>query len=72
MEKFEKKMNEQFFENIFRVLNEGGKYGWINENKIFTKVNEKLVAEDNEAYEKVKQIVSKEYLNKRFEIISVK
>lgn len=65
---YEIKANEAFFEQVFELLHDGGKWGWIDEQINFTKSGEHLIAPNKEAYEKVARIVSAEYLNKRFTI----
>tara|TARA_Y100000389_G_scaffold67621_1_gene64019 strand:+ start:545 stop:814 length:270 start_codon:yes stop_codon:yes gene_type:complete len=62
-----KQANEHFFERVITMLHEGGKYSMIEKNRIFTKVGKKLVAEKKEAYDEVKMIVTKEYLDRRFD-----
>jgi|TARA_R100001530_G_scaffold136133_1_gene115414 hypothetical protein len=66
MHHFEIKENERFFEQIFKILGEGGVYMWPDTLKTFTKKEDKLVAEDVEAYNAVEEIVSRKYLRKRF------
>lgn len=66
MHHFEIKENEKFFEQIFKILNEGGIYMWPETLKTFTKKEDKLVAQDIEAYNAVEEIVSRKYLKKRF------
>lgn len=66
MENYKYQANENFFDNIFNMLNEGGKYGWPDAQKIFTKEDGKLVAQDQDTYNLVGEIVRPEYLKKRF------
>jgi hypothetical protein len=70
MDDFMLKANEMFFDSIFKTLNENGKYGWISEQKFFTKENGKLVADDKEGYELARAIVSPEYFKKRFKLMN--
>ena len=66
MENYKTDANEEFFEWVFHNLNEGGTYVWEAEDKMFTKLDGKFIAEDNTAYGLIKAIVGTVYFNKRF------
>jgi len=58
--------NERFFESVFIALHNGGKYEWLAERELFTKVGDKFEAETKAGYLKIQSIVSKDFLDKRF------
>ena len=68
MEQFQITANEKFFDNILRVLLEGGKWGWLSEGEALTKKGDQLHG-SIAAINKVERIVSPEYFKKHFSII---
>ena len=65
MEKYKIAANEEFFFKTINQLKEGGVYGWISEQEIFTKRNGKLNGSDL-ALKKVSRIVSQFFFEKYF------
>lgn len=59
--------NEQFFDNVLRILLEGGKWGWISEGEALTKKGDQLLGSPA-ALNKVERIVSEKYFKKHFAI----
>ena len=66
LKKYQIEANEKFFDNVMELVKDGGIYCWVSINKQFIKRGGKLIAEDNDAYDKVSEIVSPEYLKKKF------
>lgn len=65
MEKEKLKANENFFDNVHSMLNEGGVYIWIDEKEPFKREGDYLIC-SKKGYEKVKAIVSPSYVDYRF------
>lgn len=61
------KENERYFSNILNKLNEGGAFGWITLGEAMVKKNGKFVC-SQKAYDKLNEIVSKDFLVKNFNI----
>ena len=67
MEDYKIEANEQFFDQVLDVLNEGGKWVWKNHpENVFTKQDGQLVGDD---LSMVSLIVSPEFLSKKFKKI---
>lgn len=59
------KANEEFFNQTIRFLKEGGVWGWIAEQEVFTMYNGVLHGTDV-ALKKVSKIVSQQYFETHF------
>ena len=68
MEQYQVEANEKFFNNILRVLHEGGMWGWLSEQEALKKVGDKLLG-SQAAINKVERIVSEEYFKKHFDVL---
>lgn len=67
MDAYQITANEKFFDDILRVLLEGGKWGWLSEGEALTKKGDQLLG-SVAAINKVERIVSQEYFKKHFAI----
>lgn len=67
MDAYQITANEKFFDDIIRVLLEGGKWGWLSEGEALTKKGDQLLG-SVAAINKVERIVSQEYFKKHFAI----
>lgn len=61
------KANEQYFTNVINTLAEGGVFGWKDMGEALIKRENKLQCSQR-VLDKAKEIVSKEYLEKHFEL----
>ena len=55
------KENEKFFNNIIRIMKNGGIYSCPNTMNMFTVVNKKMIPETQEGYEWIKEITTREW-----------
>lgn len=67
MEEYKLIANENFFDNVLHLLNEGGTWAWPDELEIFTKNGDKLLSNQN-ALDKIEPIVRHDYFIKRFSL----
>lgn len=63
------KDNEKYFSNVIDTLSEGGVFGWKDLAEVLVKKNNKLVCKQR-AYDKLKEITSKEYFENNFILIN--
>lgn len=63
------KDNERYFYNVLSTLNEGGVFGWKDLGETLVKKHNKLVCRQK-AYDKAKEITSKEYFENNFILIN--
>ncbi len=68
MEAYQIKANEEFCDHLLQVIKENGKWGWPDQQVIFTVCGGKFLGEPA-ALEKAKQIVSADYFKKYFGIL---
>ncbi len=61
------KANEQYFTNVINTLAEGGVFGWKDMGEALIKRGNKLQCSQR-VLDKTKEIVSKEYFEKHFEL----
>ena len=68
MEAYQIKANEEFCDHLLRVIKDNGKWGWPDQQVIFTVRGGKFLG-DPAALEKAQQIVSPSYFKKNFGIL---
>jgi len=61
--------NEKYFSNVINTLSDGGVFGWKDLGEVLVKKNGKLVCKQK-AYDKLKEITSKDYFENNFILIN--
>ena len=67
MDKEKQKANEEFFDNVHGMLNEGGVYIWIDQKESFKREGDFLLC-SQKGYDEVEKIVSPSYMKYRFKL----
>ena len=70
MEAYQLKANEEFCDHLLTVIKENGKWGWPDQQVIFTVRGGKFYG-DAAALAKVRCIVSEKYFKNNFEILKI-